>query len=378
MFVNAKALVFAGLFFEGEEADEWLQCGLRILNTQLPEQMLDDGGHFERSTMYHALALEDVLDLINVCRAYEVDVVCRDFLPQLDARVESMRSWLTAMCHPDGEISFFNDAALGVSPSVEELHGYALRLGYSAVAGSCSAGASHPVVATPLTESGYVRLESRDAVAMLDVAPVGPDYLPGHAHADTLSFEMSIRGQRVFVNSGTSVYGTSDERLRQRGTAAHNTVVVSDRDSSEVWSGFRVARRAYPHNLRIAVSDRQACIRCEHDGYQKTLKPPVVHGREWRFTSTGLEVLDELLPVENGSAQVAEARLHLHPSIVTRDVSIKSIHLMLPDGGEVAIKALANIRVEESTYHPYFGVAEASKCVVLPLVDGKASVAISW
>ncbi|MEN9780004.1 MAG: hypothetical protein RL014_1152 [Pseudomonadota bacterium] len=96
------------------------------------------------------------------------------------------------------------------------------------------------------TDSGYVRLDNGPAVALLDVAPVGPDYLPGHAHADTLSFELSVGAQRVLVNSGTSCYGSSAERLRQRGTAAHNTVVVNGQDSSEVWGGFRVARRPLP------------------------------------------------------------------------------------------------------------------------------------
>ena len=52
LFVNAKALVFAGLYFDGDEAREWLTCGLRILERELPQQILADGGHFERSTMY--------------------------------------------------------------------------------------------------------------------------------------------------------------------------------------------------------------------------------------------------------------------------------------------------------------------------------------
>ena len=82
-----------------------------------------------------------------------------------------------------------------------------------------------------LQDSGYVRLAHGDFVALLDVAPIGPDYLPGHAHADTLTFELSVRKQRVLVNSGTSCYGASTERIRQRGTAAHNTVVVDGQDS---------------------------------------------------------------------------------------------------------------------------------------------------
>ena len=33
------------------------------------------------------------------------------------------------MCHPDGEISFFNDSAFDVAPSISELDAYSKRLG---------------------------------------------------------------------------------------------------------------------------------------------------------------------------------------------------------------------------------------------------------
>ena len=70
LFANAKALVFVGLFFCGEEADGWLRTGTQILRKQIPEQILADGAQFELSPMYHALALEDVLDLVNITRAF--------------------------------------------------------------------------------------------------------------------------------------------------------------------------------------------------------------------------------------------------------------------------------------------------------------------
>jgi uncharacterized heparinase superfamily protein len=69
LFANAKALVFAGAFFDGTEAEGWLRNGLDIVQRELGEQVLADGGHFERSTMYHALALEDLLDLVNLACA---------------------------------------------------------------------------------------------------------------------------------------------------------------------------------------------------------------------------------------------------------------------------------------------------------------------
>ena len=96
-----------------------------------------------------------------------------------------MRIWLAAMCHPDGEISFFNDAAIGIAPSPTELENYAERLGLPSIAAPGDGVVHFP-------ESGYIRVQRGDMVALLDVAPVGPDYLPGHAHADTFSFELSL------------------------------------------------------------------------------------------------------------------------------------------------------------------------------------------
>ena len=73
--------------------------------------------------MYHIIFLEDLLDLVNIHRA------CSYELPDnLEKNVQPMFSWLLTMCHPDGEISFFNDAALDITPSVEEIHDYGQKL----------------------------------------------------------------------------------------------------------------------------------------------------------------------------------------------------------------------------------------------------------
>ena len=70
LFANAKALLFAGLFFLDKESENWLKTGLKIVNDELEEQILDDGGNFERSPMYHSIFLEDLLDIINISKVY--------------------------------------------------------------------------------------------------------------------------------------------------------------------------------------------------------------------------------------------------------------------------------------------------------------------
>ncbi len=118
-----------------------------------------------------------------------------------------------------------------------------------------------------MKDTGFIRVDRGPMSAILDVGKVGPDHVPGHGHADTLTFEWSLADQRVVVDTGTSLYGESPERLRQRGTAAHNTVVVNDPDSSEVWKGFRVARRAYPRDVTVDVSSEPWRVSAAHDGY---------------------------------------------------------------------------------------------------------------
>src|SRR5437016_2886487 len=62
---NGKALLFAGAFFVGTDAARWSRKGSKILIEEAHEQILPDGGHFERSPMYHAIAVEDYLDALN-------------------------------------------------------------------------------------------------------------------------------------------------------------------------------------------------------------------------------------------------------------------------------------------------------------------------
>jgi uncharacterized heparinase superfamily protein len=368
LFANAKALVFAGLFFDGPEAQGWLQKGFQILAREVPEQVLSDGGHFERSTMYHALALEDLLDICNLLACHEdaLPEQQRAYLRDWRNLACQMQRWLHSMCHPDGEISFFNDAALGIAPTPLELNEYAARLGLSQ---------PENVTARWLDKSGYARLQSATAVALLDMAPVGPDYLPGHAHADTLSFELSVHGQRLLVNSGTSCYGMSPERLRQRGTAAHNTVVVNGEDSSEVWGSFRVARRARPISPNVLLQEDSQEAHGSHDGYTRLPGRPI-HKRRWTMRRHSFRVDDHI----KGPHHSAQARFHVHPYVRVRcEDDGCSGAFELPNGQIVHWTAfIGQAQLIPSSWHPRFGSSLPSQCLVVNLVNGSASLQLSW
>jgi uncharacterized heparinase superfamily protein len=364
LFANAKALVFAGIFFTGPEANAWMDRGLAILCEQLPEQVLADGGHFERSPMYHAIACEDLLDLLNLSRCYP-SVIPENATQRWREIAGRMLKWLGAMTHPDGEIVQFNDSAFGIAPKPEQLLRYATSIGVSS---------PPPVGAvTVLGETGYVRVERGPAVVFVDVAPIGPDYLPGHAHADTLTFELTLFGQRWIVDDGCSTYEAGEERHRQRGTAAHNTVVVDDTDSSEVWGSFRVARRA--RVIGVAVSDNQdrGTVTASHDGYLR-LPGRVTHRRTLMLAPTALEIVDNL----DGKFRVATANVLLHPQVKIRYLDGQNLDLHR-DGHAVKLVVRGGCaRVEPAMWHPEFGFAHPTHRLSLTFESSRLTSRLVW
>lgn len=342
LFANAKALVFAGLFFQGKEAEEWLAAGIEILRDELREQILADGAQFELSPMYHALALEDVLDLVNLAHSFGRNDLAQEFA----TRIPDMLEWLRAVSHPNGEIAFFNDAALGIAPSNIELLRYARDLDFSVEPPATGI--------TQKVESGYVRMEVGAAVVIADLAQIGPDYLPGHAHADTLSFELAVAGKRLVTNSGTSEYGTGPERQRQRGTAAHSTLVLDGQNSSEVWSGFRVGRRARPFDVSVWNDGESLIAHGAHNGYAHLPGGPV-HRRKWCLRNDKLIIEDE---VTGAGAHHLEAYFHLGPEIVANlEAAGGTVELNGIDGGRRATFSAEGgvIEVIPSSWHPEFG-----------------------
>lgn len=361
LFANAKALVLAGLRFDGPEAAAWLNQGMAILAEQVPEQVLPDGGQFERSPMYHALALEDMLDLINAACASQT-VLPTGTVPAWQAQAAQMLRWMRVMTHPDGRLAQFNDSANGIAPAPDELERHATALGVVTEPAE-SAGLVN------LSHSGYVRASWSGATLFCDVAPVGPDYLPGHAHADTLSFELSIAGRRVVVNGGTSRYGAGPERLQERGTAAHSTVQVAEQNSSEVWSGFRVGRRAYPFDVHVGADS----VRASHDGYAWLPGRPI-HTRQWQMKGSTLTVADTV----NGRHS-AVARYQLAPGLTLQPQA--EGHWAVLSGREpVATVAVLHGRgtVRASRQSPEFGLSLPTQCLAVELVDERAQTQWSW
>ena len=368
LFANAKALLFAGTFFAGPRAARWRTRAAALLRREIVEQILPDGGQFERSPMYQALALEDLLDLVNLLRARPDPERDDEALLALAAqRIPAMLRWLSVMSHPDGTLVKFNDTAEDIAPATPELLRYAADLDFTAPPPP-GAGLVH------LADSGYVRVAAGPATAFLDVAPIGADYQPGHAHADTLSFELSVAGQRVVVNGGTSCYGLGPQRLFERSTAAHSTLELCGADSSEVWSGFRVGRRARPRLFGVGPCAGGWQVDAAHDGYTYLRGRPE-HRRRWCFGANEMTVDDQVsVP---GLPGVARYLLAPHVRVTRIDGQSWQLTVAGCDVARVTVEAGAG-SVASATAAIRFGAVEPTCALVVMLDAGHARTRWTW
>lgn len=354
LFKNAKALLFAGLFFKGNDAQRWLSKGLRLLNQEIEEQILPDGGHFERSPMYHAMILEDCLDLFNICQV-SPNRALKKFSELLQTITRNMVNFLVALTHPDGNIALFNDSAFGIESPPLDLVAY-----YKNVTGEKVPDLKD--ISNSFADTGYFIMTPRPCDRLLvDCGPIGPKYQPGHAHSDTLSFELSLKGRRVIVDSGCFHYEKSSIRQYNRGNSGHNTLTIDKQNQSEIWDVHRCARRARPLYARFKTHST-GTIQFEgaHDGYHRLPGRPVHHRRIlWSGQTCRLE--DK---VEGKGLHEIESRLHIHPSLSVvfkeKEVSIRSnkeevLKISLEKGGR--------IQKSEGWYCPEFG--RKTRCPVL-------------
>lgn len=352
---NAKALIFGGCYFEGGEATRWLNKGLSILDKQLEEQVLEDGGHFELSPMYHSIMLELVLDLLALAKQTGSPRSLRSRKSMLGAVAQKMNNWLAIMVHPDNEISFFNDASTGIALPPTTLKGYFNALEENKIEPDTDR-------VKYLSASGYLRMENKDGVLFADVAEIGASYLAGHGHADALSIEFSLFGQRLFVNLGTSEYGQGARRDFERSTAAHSTLEVNGENSSEIWSGFRVGRRAKVSNVGIRSDGIRHELVAEHNGYRYLSGRPV-HKRQIWFSEGELEIIDEV----TNKGYLGCVRFHIHPRIKLFIADCGTCgFLIFPDGSEVSWEADADLVFEEDNEYAWeFGKKIPMKTLVL-------------
>lgn len=335
---NGFALLMGSYAF-GEKT--LLKKSKKLLHEQLNEQILKDGGHFELSPMYHQIILFRVLQLIewyNESKNHD-----EQFLIFLKKIALDMLGWLKAITFSNGDVPQLNDTATGIALTSKELFDSAKRIGFKEILSSL------------LNDSGYRKFSFGKYECVADVGIIGPSYQPGHGHADALSYIIYFENQPFLVEAGTSTYQINEKRFYERSTSAHNTVVVEGENQSEVWSAFRVGRRA---NVKVEY-ESVSNLTASHNGYIHNFG--IIHQRHFTFGMDTITIIDQIGKV------AGKAFLHFHPE---RIIKLKPNNIVTIDNmAEISFKGAKNIKEEMYDYADGFNTYKQGSQLIIDFTN---------
>jgi len=352
LFSNLLAVVFGGLLLEAPEASGWLRRA-PLLRGELRDQVHPDGAHEERSPMYHALLLEQVLDLLNLARSLPSRAPA-GLVDDLSATAARMCGALEVWTHPDGEIALFSDSGLGRAQTPAALDDYAAALGVAV---------ERPEHPDRLDRGGFARLAEEPWHLIASLAGPAPEHQPGHAHCDALSFELSVLGRRVVTDTGVYEYRPGALRETSRATRSHATVEVDGHEQAELWAAHRVGARPL---VRVVDFEPGRAVEASCRGWAT---PDVLHTRRFELEGGRLDVSDR---VEAPRPVAVRFGLPLAPGLRARLVGEEGgpqeLHVPL-DGAlalQVGLPAPGAVawRLEPAEYFPGFGVRQQRWCLV--------------
>lgn len=338
---NLIGIVFTGMLFDGDVASEWRNRASDLIE-ELDLQVRPDGGHEERSPMYHGLLLEGLLDLLNLCRSDESRAP-DGLVQKLSDVIREMLVALDLMTHSDGRPALFADCAFDIAARFAELRDYASRLGITP---------ADLVRSGYLPQTGYFRLSAGGYELIASVAAPSPEHQPGHAHCDALAFELSVDGNRLVTDMGLYEYRAGRRRDLARATASHSTFEFDGREQAELWAAHRVGGRPKVE-LTGWNENGEAVAICR--GWSRNAP---LHRRHFQVDDEGVTIIDS---VEGKFGEVAfclpidpawQVELEANTARAMRDLaSDESMAVVV----EIELAECFEWCLERRFYYPTFG-----------------------
>ncbi|HSE77627.1 MAG TPA: heparinase II/III family protein [Alphaproteobacteria bacterium] len=352
-----KGMIVGAATGVGRDGD--MRKALRLIERELAQQLLVDGGHIERSPSAHLRALMALIDIRAMLQAAGSSVP-----NALETAIERMAPVLRFLRHGDGGLALFNDS----NEEPAALIDLALT--------RAGAKARPP---TSLPDSGFERLLADRALVIVDSGAPPPRGYDRYAHAGTLSFEMSVGKERLIVNCGAHPSSDPGWRRAQRYTAAHSTLILDDTNSAEVEADGGLGRRPVKVECAREESDGNSWLTMSHDGYVAT--HGLIHRRRLYLAHDGADLRGEDTLLGGGRSGVYDLRFHLHPEVQASVIQNGAAALLkLPSGAAWRLQvAGGQLQIAESIYLGRRSEPRRSEqLIVHGGFDGAKGTAIKW
>ena len=356
---NGVALVTAGILFDQSD-QQWLEAGLTLLEDE-SEQFLPDGGHFERSPMYHVITLTRYLTVLDLLRESG-----RTGPPELEAAAERATGFLQSIRPPDGRIPLLNDSVYGQALELDAALAYAQAVGIESV--------QRPTERA-MASSGYFWLGYGQDRLLVDGGPSGPPHLPGHSHNDLFSVLLWVDGTQLLTDTGTHSYAPTPQRQYARSVRGHNTVQVGENEPVPVGGQYLAGRRVHP-SVRYVPTDDLTTFDGEYRR-ENLVGRGYTHRRRIFSTDDWWVIRDDVTQTGN---DVLRQRFHFHPDVTLVAHPDESTGFALcVDGEQLAyVLPVGTPTVSETTspYFPEFGVEIDRPALTIEASPGDESMTV--
>jgi hypothetical protein len=208
------------------------------------------------------------------------------------------------------------------------------------------------------------RYTPHEIFVLADAGPLGYLSLAAHGHADALSFVLHIAGYPILIDPGTYCYHTEKHwRVYFRGTNAHNTVSIDNKDQSLQIGPFLWARKAKVSVDEFELNESGGKLTSHHDGYKNR---GIIHKRTIELRENILNVVDN---VNGPNKHMVYVNYHLHPyceveSVGHNHVSIKrnNVSVIVSLSRELSVEKIYG-GIDAGWYSPRFGKKEKTNTI---------------
>lgn len=335
---NLVGLIYCGFLLpEFHEAHIWRNIGLTELEHEMEKQVYPDGMDYESSTSYHRLSTELFLSatLLAEINGYSFS---KKYYDRLDHMIENIME----ISNPNGTVPIIGDQDNGRvhrlkvwDPPEREWNDFRHLLAVGAVwknnyswaasVGDCWDEAiwffgskvkkifdqqslvplKNTLLSTCIPNCGLFIIRNNNYHIVIDFGPNGQNGFGGHAHNDTLSFDLSINGYSWIVDPGTYLY-TQDYQARNkfRSTNIHNTVSINGYEQNLFNPDklFEMGEENVPKIKKWEVNDLYTLLSGElHYPMQK----PAIHKRAFYLDNkSNIFLLSDCVCEIEGSRQI--------------------------------------------------------------------------
>lgn len=341
----------------------WRARAVRNLEAALRAHILPDGAPADRNPSHLMESLRQAILARTILTATGAEVPAG-----LRAAVDRGAPMLRFLRHGDGGLVPWHGGGETASRRVSE------TLKLSEAKGKAPLAARH---------GGLHRLIGGKLTVWVDTGPPPGRAMAGHGHAATLGIEVGVGKQRLITCCGPAPTDAPALALAVRGTAAHSTLTVGDRNSSALGPDGAVG----PRLARISELKREddpdgtALLTVAHDGYGDV---GLTHRRRLHLDPAADVLRGEDAVIGPGLTTAAgtpvHVRFHLHPGVKASVVENGRAALLRPGRGAGWRLVVSGgvLGIEESIYLGRPGERRRTEQLVIATRLGTQPTSIKW